>query len=55
MAELGGERFLPVAPEWGFEALKRGLGDMRWKTRSVNDTTMGLAFSTPAAGFSWGG
>jgi hypothetical protein len=28
---------------------------MRWTTKSVNDTTMGLAFSTPAAGWSWGG
>lgn len=55
VAELGSERFAPVSPDWAFEALQRSLKDLRWKTKSVNDTTKGLNFSTPAAGFSWGG
>ncbi|CAM3286502.1 SHOCT domain-containing protein [Nocardioides dubius] len=55
MAELGTERFAPLTPTWGFEALQRALQDLRWSTRSVNVATSGLAFSTPMAGFSWGG
>jgi hypothetical protein len=54
MAELGSERFLPVAPAWGYEALNRGLRDLRWRAKSANQAMMGLAFSTPAAGLSWG-